>query len=381
MSILVKRHEELIPMGTQVSSKGRWRHCSPAGPEWIIGSRGAIVTGGPGQAFVDLVAGLGALTLGHRQMDETPKCYPLPHPNELALAEFIQGWIPWAHRMRFLKNGGDATQAAIRIARVYTGRDKIVDFGNYHGCSDPFITTDHEGVPQCIRDLTLRPTKDDAGLAMVDETVAAVILEMLPITPLPDGFLLKLRQRCKKVGAVLISDDVISGFRAHSQGAAGVTGIIPDLTCAGKAMANGWPISVVYGNADIMSCWSRTHLSATHWADPAAMLAAINTLETMCSEHFWGKQAAWSFGGQPNNGHWGVTKLSPEDGTFVQRELQKRGIISNLSQFYYLDLEEHRAAIDSAFADSFKALEEAKATGEPLKLDCDINQTVFTRNA
>lgn len=376
----VTRHEQLIPLGTQVTSKGRFRHCRPVGPVWAELGSGADIVTDQGR-FIDLVAGLGAITLGHRQNSRTPASYPLPTKHELFLAEHIQSIVPWAWRMRFLKNGGDATQAAIRLARVYTGRDKIVDFGNYHGCSDPFITEDHEGVPQCVRDLTLRLAKTEENLDRVDETVAAVILEMLPINGMPDGFLQKLRRRCSRVGTVLISDDVISGFRAHRRGAAGVTGVIPDLTCAGKAMANGWPISVVYGDADVMSCWERTHLSATHWADPACMQAAVETLHRMDAEDFWDKQAAWTFGGQPNNGHWAVTKLDAPEATFVQRKLLEKGVLSNLSQFYYLDLESHREAINEAFAYAFGELDAAKVRGDEIEklLDCDVNKTLFRR--
>lgn len=380
---LIERHEKLVPLGTMVTSKGRFRHCRPAGPAWaLLGSGGHIST--DQGSYIDLVAGLGAITLGHRSASRTPRCYPLPTKEELFLAEKIKDMVPWAWRMRFLKNGGDATQAAVRLARVYTGRDRIVDFGNYHGCSDAFITNDHEGVPQAVRELTVRPTPTFENVDLhVDESVACVILEAAPIQPLQQGFLAALRRRCSRVGAVLIFDDVISGFRSHPRGAAGLSGVIPDLTCAGKAMANGWPISVVYGDADVMSCWERTHLSATHWADPSSMQAAVETLFAMESEDFWGNQAKWSFGGQPNNGHWSVTKLAPVEATFVQRKLLEKGVLSNLSQFYYLDLEPYRAQIDDAFAYAFGELEAARTRGDEIEklLDCEVNKTLFKRLA
>lgn len=380
----LERHEKIFPFGCNVSSKSRRRFCEgkPGGPEWIVTGNGGMVYDQNGKGYIDLVAGLGALTQGHRWDNRSPRCYPLPTTSELKLADKIQSMIPWAWRMRFLKNGGDATMAAVRLARVYTGRDYIVDFGNYHGGQDAFITPDHEGVPAAVRALTRRAPAIIDSLTAVDEQTACVILEAAPLNPLPEGFLTALRRRCDRMGAVLIFDDIISGFRAHPQGAAGLTGVIPDLTCAGKAMANGWPISVVYGDADIMSCWERTHLSATHWAEPSAMDAAVTNLNLMQEEHFWERQAQWTWGGQVSNGHWSVLKLDDVEQTFVQSRLLDNGIISNLSQFFYLDLERHRHEVEMAFDAALSELTERQAGGEDLGklLDCEVNRPLFRRN-
>lgn len=382
----VERHEAIFPLGTQVSSKGRWRFCRGKldGPRWIDAASNATVYDENGKPYIDLTAGLGALTLGHRarlKVGGEPQSFPLPSRYELCLADKIQELIPWAKCMRFMKNGGDATGAAVRLARVFTGRDRIIDFGSYHGCQDSWITPDHEGIPQAIRDLTVRLAPTIENIALVDGTAACVILEAAPLHPLPDQFLAQLRRRCHRMGTVLIFDDVISGFRAHPQGASGLTGVYPDLTCAGKAMANRHPISVVYGDADIMSCWERTHLSATHWAEPSAMNAAVDNLNTMVTDRFWQKQAAWSFGGQVNNGYWSVLSLPPDEQTFVQSKLLDCGIISNLSQFYYLDLEPHRKVIEDSFAEALSALKEAKDRGDDIAslLDCEVNKTTFRR--
>jgi glutamate-1-semialdehyde 2,1-aminomutase len=379
----------LIPMGCNVSSKGRWRFAegSPHAPKWIVSGQGAFVTSETGRNYLDLTAGLGAITLGHREDEgsmQCPNAYPMPHPNEERLAKYIQERIPWAEQMRFMKNGGDATSAAVRIARVYTGRDLIVDFGNYHGCQDAWITPDHEGVPQAIRDLTLRLAPEAANLARIDDRTACVILEAAPLKPLPEGFLALLQKQCAVAGAVLIFDDVISGFRAHPQGAAGITGIVPDLTCAGKAMGNGWPISMVYGRADIMGCWARTHLSATHWADPTAMACAIQVQHTMQLEGFWDKQREWTFGGQKHNGYWSVLSMTPVRQTFVQSLLLERGIITNFSQFFYLDLVPHKGWAEQAFADALGIAEQYgddEAMGNELKArGISVNKTVFKRH-
>lgn len=380
----LERHEKIFPFGAQVSSKSRRRFCrgKAGGPKWIRSASGAHVSDQNGRSYLDLVAGLGAITLGYRADQRTSWAFPLPTLSELRLAEKIQSLIPWAWRMRFLKNGGDATSAAIRLARVYTGRDRIVDFGNYHGCGDQFIDSVHEGVPQCVRDLRTRLVPTEPNLAQIDDQVACVILEALPINPLPEGFLAALRRRCSRAGAVLIFDDVISGFRAHPQGAAGITGVIPDLTCAGKAMGNGWPISVVYGDIDLMSCWERTHLSATHWAEPSAMDAAEQNLHTMQQFAFWDRQKEWTWGGQANNGYWSVLQLNDIENTYVQSKLLDAGILSNLSQFFYLDLIPYRTEIENAFAAAIGSLHDLKEKGDDVAstLDCMTNQALFRRN-
>ena len=380
----LERHEAIFPFGCNVSSKSRTRFCKGKAPEWILNGHGAYVQGSDFRRYLDLTAGLGSLTIGHVDFPATPHSYPLPCKEELALAEFIQSWIPWAESMRFMKNGGDATMAAVRLARIATGRDRVIDFGNYHGCQDAWITPDHEGVPQCIRDLTVRAQPIVANLPHVDRSVACVILEALPLNGLPDGFLAALRARCTEVGAVLVFDDVISGFRAHPQGAAGVTGVIPDLTCAGKAMGNGWPISLIYGKREIMQTWTRTHLSATHWADPTCMAKAMTVLQHMKNEKFWERQAAWTFGGQASNGYWSVLAMEPVKQTLVQALLMaEHGIITNFSQFFYLELTPHKEFVERAFASALGVVADAPIEWmeEALsKQGIAVNKTLFKRN-
>ncbi len=380
----LERHENIFPFGANVSSKSRRRFSrgKPGGPEWITAGAGAMVYDQNHKPYIDLTAGLGAITLGHRQDSRTPRAYPLPTKSELILAETIQSMIPWAWRMRFLKNGGDATSAAIRLARVYTGRDEIVDFGAYHGCQDAFISENHDGVPAAIRALTVRLAPTVENLARIDDRTAGVILEAAPLNGLPSGFLQELRRRCSRAGAVLIFDDIISGFRAHPKGAAGLSGVIPDLTCAGKAMGNGWPISVVYGDIDLMTCWERTHLSATHWAEPSAMDAAVENLTKMREADFWKRQSEWTFGGQKNNGHWSVLALNEAENTYVQSLLMDAGIISNLSQFFYLDLIPYREQIEQAFTAALEGMRDVKARGGDIAemLQCQMNEPLFRRN-
>lgn len=125
------------------------------------------------------------------------------------------------------------------------------------------------------------------GARAPGEEVAAVILEPASLKHYDIDFLKALRQRCNEKNMVLIFDEVITGFRAAPGGIAELSGVQPDLWCAGKAMGNGWPISVIAGKREIMQCFSRTHLSGTHYAEPTAMAAAITTLKEMKKKKFW----------------------------------------------------------------------------------------------
>lgn len=384
----VERHEKLIPQGTQVASKSRSRFCRGYGPAWIDSADHCFVHCGD-REWIDMTAGLGALVTGHVYPyfhTASPMTLPLPHRNELALAEYLSSRIPWAEQMRFLKTGTDATTAAVRQARVFTGRDLIVDFGDYHGWSDPFLTSEQEGVPYAVRDLTIRRSRVIDQIAVVDKTVAAVILEPHPLQGMDVDFLTALRARCTEVGAVLIFDEVISGFRLHMQGAAGVSGVIPDLTCAGKAMGNGWPISVLYGRADIMSCWDRTHISGTHFAEPTAMAMAIKVLDETGGQVLWQEDppklpAPFEVVGTRM---WWCVRGPAAHLTLLQKRLMDAGYLTNFSHFTYHALHSHEerymrflreeaahlSTLDGPFVERL-----LRADGIP------INKTIFRRTS
>ncbi len=279
------RHDALVPLGTQVSSKGRFRFADGYGPEFIIDARDCRVLGSDGRWYTDWTSGLGALTLGHtpitRQAQFRPRCFPMPSPIEVELAEAIQRHHPWIEQMRFMKTGSNVTDAAVRLARTYTGRDVIATFGNYHGMSDWCVDPVKEGVPQAVRDLTKRLPRTDAGLAELNDQIACVILEPITLDPIDRQFLSRLRERCTKLGIVLIYDEIITGFRCAPGSAVELTWTTPDIWCAGKALGNGHPISVIGGRRDLMACFERTHLSGTHFGDPGAMQAALFNLTSM----------------------------------------------------------------------------------------------------
>jgi glutamate-1-semialdehyde 2,1-aminomutase len=401
----VERHESLVPMGCMVSSKGRHRNCRGLGPAWIDDGDGAYVSG-DGEQYLDWSAGLGALTLGHGAgKHRLPMCLPLPTKLEAMLAEKLHEWIPCAEQVRLLKTGTDATSAAIRLARIVTGRDRIVDAGSYHGCADWSITSEHEGVPACVRALTTRVPFNDAAAVeaeIANGNVAAVILEPVSLVAPEPGYLEALREICTRHGVVLIFDEVITGIRMAKGGAQQVYGVTPDLCCIGKALANGHPISAVCGKREVMSAWSRTHLSGTHYGEPSAMSASLATMAELERRDFWAHQE--QIGGQAlafargmverhglnghvsvqGHAHWWVVKIpDPIEQTLWQQMCICKGVLaSNGSHFVTLahswpEVEKTADAYDHAFYVLKQAIE---AGDVALRLACEPNVVTFRRN-
>ncbi len=265
--------------------QGEGRGATPY-PLFMTQAQGARIRDVDGNEYVDFHASFGAVLLGHndarinaaarRAMDEHGVSFSTANPLEVELAERLVAMVPSAERVVFSCTGTEATFHAIRLARAFTGRERILKFeGNYHGWHDyvawsHHFATDAEepvpvpasaGMPASVRDLVVvREYNDAAGvrdvLAREGSTIAAVILE--PIfhnagVVLPDpGFLETLREACTAAGTVLIFDEVITGFRHAPGGAQERLGVTPDLTTLGKALGNGFPISALCGRGDIM---------------------------------------------------------------------------------------------------------------------------------
>ncbi len=400
----VARHEALVPMGTQVSSKARFRNCAGFGPAWTDRAMGAYVYD-EGRELLDWSCGLGALTIGHGwTWGVEPQCLPLPHRAELKLAERLRDWVPCAEMVRFLKTGTDATSAAIRIARVYTGRDLILDAGNYHGCQDWSVSAEHEGIPQAIRDLTHRVAHGDlAAIAshLYLNEYACLILEPVSLIAPEKNFLAELRRICTETGTVLIFDEVITGIRMAKGGAQEVYGVKPDLCAIGKGLANGYPISAVCGKRELMECWSRTHLSGTHFGDPSCMEAALRTMDRLVEKDFWGHQAyiggtlldgvrklidrigVGEYVKATGNPHWWVLQIANQvHQTYVQQLMIANGVLgSNGSHFVSLSHREAEVEMTlKAYHTALYQLLTAIALGDvEQRLVCDVNRTVFRR--
>jgi glutamate-1-semialdehyde 2,1-aminomutase len=280
---LFERANETSPGGVQ----GEGRGANPY-PLFMARAQGSTITDVDGNEFIDFHASFGAVLLGHndvrieaavtRAMREHGVSFSTANPFEVELAERLVGMVPSAERVVFSCSGTEATYHAIRLARAFTGRERIVKFeGNYHGWHDYVAWSHHfatddagdvpvpvpasAGIPIAVRDLVIvREYNDAAGvrdtLAREGDTIAAVILEPVfhnagAILPEP-GFLETLREACTSAGTVLIFDEVITGFRHGPGGAQGRFGVTPDLTTLGKALGNGFPISALCGRAEIM---------------------------------------------------------------------------------------------------------------------------------
>ncbi len=407
MPTLRERHERLIPQGTQVASKGRYRYCDGFGPQFIRYGEGCRVTGDDRKIYIDWTMGLGAVTLGHDNApDMEAIAWPLPSEEEVILAELVERLIPSCEMVRFMKSGSDATSACVRLARAYTGRDPVLRCG-YHGYHDWALNADYQskkGIPQCVRDLTITfPYNDPDALESLvrKHDPACIIMELVSLTPPENYFLDEVRAICDEYDIVMIADEVITGFRMAPGGAQEVYAVKPDLTAAGKAMGNGAPISLVCGKRAIMQAWNDTHLSGTHFGEVGAMRAAIHNLQTMEAECFWSHQSdvghslirgytssALAHNLQDRTRIKGLphfTSLEWDDnleGTLFQQELLRRGVLVATGQFVCLAhddeaIEQTLAAYDAAMQIVAEARDEGKVEK---RLECKPNQTVFRRS-
>jgi glutamate-1-semialdehyde 2,1-aminomutase len=211
--------------------------------------------------------------------------FSLPHPIEIEVAEAIIRMVPCAESVRFGKNGSDATAGAVRLARAFTGRDHVAVCG-YHGWQDWYIgsTTRNKGVPRAVSELTHPFVYNDAAslekiFKVFSGKVAAVIMEPMNATEPVAGFLQDVKAMVSRHGAVLVFDEIVTGFRYAKGGAQEYFGVMPDLACFGKGLANGYPLSAVVGRKDIMALMSEVFFSFTFGGDALSLAAAKATLE------------------------------------------------------------------------------------------------------
>jgi glutamate-1-semialdehyde 2,1-aminomutase len=255
-----------------------------------------------GREYVDFVMALGAVALGYGHPDVNRAATaaiaagvvgPLPPVAEEALAEALAEKIPWLERVRFLKTGAEAVAAAVRLARVATGRDEVLGCG-YHGWLD-WSQGAAEGVPAAVRNLFAELPFNDvaAGREMIRARagrLAAVVVEPVIVSEPAREWLLMLRVETERVGAILIFDEIKTAFRLAIGGAVERYHVqpAPDLVVLGKALANGFPLAVVGGRADLMNAVSRTWISSTLATEGVALAAARATLEVFARDDVCG---------------------------------------------------------------------------------------------
>jgi glutamate-1-semialdehyde 2,1-aminomutase len=280
------RARGLIPAGTQTLAKGPGQWVRGVAPKYLERGRDAHVWDVDGNEYIDLSMAVGPLSLGYcypavdnaiREQLERGITFSLMHPLEVEVAELVRELVPNVDMVRFSKTGCDATTAAVRLARAYTKRSRVVCCG-YHGWHDWYIaTTDRAaGVPAEVASLTHTFDYNDLeSLAeAIDDDVACVILEPTVFEPPKAGFLAGVRELCDRHGVLLVFDEMWTGFRIALGGAQAHFGVRADLVCFSKAIANGMPISVVAGRADVMRSCERDVFFFTTFGGEALSLAA-----------------------------------------------------------------------------------------------------------
>ena len=287
------RASKTVPLGSQTFSKSYIQWPKGVAPLFIDRAQGSKIIDIDGNHYVDYIMGLLPIVLGYCDEDIDQAAisqimkgtiFSMPSTLEVELAEKLVEIIPSAEMVRFGKNGSDATTASVRLARAYTNRD-LVAVSGYHGLHDWYIstTTRNLGVPKKVQSLTHKFNFNDADslhslFKKFPNKFAAVIVEPAGLVKTDLDSLKKIRELCTAYGVILIFDEIISGFRINIGGAQKEYGVTPDLSCFGKAMANGYPLSAVVGSKKIMVLMEEIFFSSTFGGDNVALAASLATI-------------------------------------------------------------------------------------------------------
>lgn len=287
--IFLDRALSVIPLGSQTFSKSKTALPFGVSPFFVDRAKGSRMWDIDGNEYLDFVSALCCVTLGYcdpdidaavREQMNSGVTFSLPHRLETEVAELLVEMIPCAEKVRFAKNGTDATSGAIRVARAYTGRNRVAVCG-YHGWQDWFIgsTARDLGVPAAVKDLTHAFAFNNiASLQQLLDAhpgeFAAVILEPMNAAYPKDGFLEKVQQATRKHGALLVFDETITGFRYSNGGAQQEFGVTPDLATFGKGIANGYPLSALVGKSEYMKVVDDIFFSGTFGGETLSLAAA-----------------------------------------------------------------------------------------------------------
>lgn len=297
-----------IPGGTQLLSKRPEMFLPEQWPSYYAKAQGVTVWDLDGNAYIDMsYNGIGACILGHADPDVNAAVHAavdagsmstLNCPEEVELADLLCTLHPWAEMVRYTRSGGEAMAVAVRIARAYTGRDRIA-FCGYHGWHDWYLAAnlaaesaldghllpglDPAGVPRGLQGTAL-PFRYNhieelhAVVARCRRELAAIVMEPVRGHDPEPGFLEQVREMATEIGAVLIFDEITAGFRLTTGGAHLLYRVVPDIAVFAKAMSNGYPMAAIIGRGEVMQAAQSTFISSTAWTErigPAAALATI----------------------------------------------------------------------------------------------------------
>ena len=317
---MFKEAERLIPGGSQLLSRRPIRFAYGVSPIFAERAKGAYFWDIDGNKYLDMTMAVNTAILGYCDPDvdkavmkqiKKSTIFSILHPVEVELAKEIIKVVPCAEMVRFGKSGGEADAVAIRIARGFTGRDKVV-FCGYHGWHDWYIAANLEspdtlnkhllpnvptkGVPKCLKGTAIPFEYNNlASLKEVLEKnkkeVACIIMEACRTTLPQKGFLEGVKELAHRYGALLIFDEINTGFRLALGGAQEFYGITPDIAVFGKDIANGYPLTAVVGRRDVMQASKDMFISSTFWDDTSTMAAGLVCIRKIKKEkvieHIW----------------------------------------------------------------------------------------------
>jgi len=294
---LLARAERLIPGASQTNSKRPRRDCLDQVPAFIERGEGCHVWDVDGHEYVDYIMALGPILLGYRHpaVEEAVReamdlgvVFGLPHPLEVDAAEAVVRTVPCAEQVRFLKSGAEATSAAVRIARACTGREVVLSCG-YHGWHDNWTAMRNDGgVPHCLEDLvhSFPYNSTDALKSALEEykgKVAAVIMVPAQVEHPKENYLQTAASLARDAGALLVFDEIVTGFRLALGGGQERFQVVPDLAAFAKGMANGYPIAAVVGRSEYMERAEELLITTTYGGEIhslAALKGCVQFLES-----------------------------------------------------------------------------------------------------
>ncbi|HEY4060606.1 MAG TPA: aminotransferase class III-fold pyridoxal phosphate-dependent enzyme [Puia sp.] len=398
---LYERAVPIMKPVTQTLAKGPGQYVNGVAPKYLKKGKAAHVWDVDGNEYLDFNMAIGPLSLGY--------CYPrvdeaiiaqlkdgitfsMMHELEVTLAELVHQVIPNAEAIRISKTGADVTSAAVRVARAYTGREKVLCCG-YHGWHDWYIsvTSRNSGIPEAVRDLSATFDYNDIESVRqaLDANVACVILEPFVFEAPKNNFLQELKTLCEENGTLLIFDEMWTGFRVAVGGAQEYFGVVPDLACYSKAMANGMPVSLLTGRRDVMELFTEeVFFFTTFGGEALSLAAAVATIRELIEKNVpaylaeMGKRLKDGYNALAEElGISGYTRCTGFDcrslvsfdatagnplelKSFVQQELIKRGILwSGFHNMSYSHTEEDIAYTLLAYREVLGLLKEAAAGG------------------
>lgn len=399
---LYERAKPIMTPVTQTLAKGPGQYIDGIAPKYLKKGKGSHVWDVDGNEFIDYNMAIGPLSLGYAypRVDEAIVAqlkdgitFSMMHELEVTLAELIHKVIPNAESIRISKTGADVTSAAVRVARAFTGRNKVLCCG-YHGWHDWYIgvTSRNAGIPEVVRDLsaTFDYNNLDSVREALDEDVACVILEPFVFEPPKSNFLQELKALCEANGTLLIFDEMWTGFRIAVGGAQEYFGVTPDLACYSKAFANGMPISLLTGRRAIMQLFNEeVFFFTTFGGEALSLAAAVATIQEMIDKNVPAYLAAkgrllkdgynalaieLGMDGYTRCTGYDCRSLVSFDATagnplevksFVQQELIKRGIL--WSGFHNMSFSHSDADVEytlRAYREVLGLLKEAVAVGD-----------------